>query len=99
MLQATRLIKFTETRVHGDEHCEQGACDAQIFYLVAYDGNKSRPGAEENEDMPASKECSGKNCIPKCRSERFIMSEGVRKIRTVGGRCHGELNWTKEREW
>jgi hypothetical protein len=96
MLQVIRLMKFTETKENRDEHCEQGTCDAQIFYFMAYDRNGSRPDAEENEDMPAPKECGGENCIPEGRTERSIMCEGVRKIRTVVGRCHRELNCKKE---
>jgi len=60
MLQVTRSIKVTETKKERcDKHCEQGTCDTQIFYVVANDGNSSRPGAEEDEDMPAPKQCGG----------------------------------------
>jgi len=79
-----------------DEHCEQGTCDTQIFYFVANDRNSSRPGGEKNEDMPAPKQRGGKKCMPKGRTERFIMPKGVRKIRTVVGRSHGGVKSKKK---
>lgn len=95
MLRATRLVKAVEKKEYSDEHCEQGTCDTQTFNIVANDGNSSRPDAEKNEKMPAPKQCGGKNRIPKGRSERFIMSKGIRKIRTVGGVCHRGLSCMK----
>lgn len=71
MLQATKINQSYREKKdsYSDEHCEQGRRDTQILYIVTYDGNESRPGAEKNEDMPAPKQCSGKNRIPKVRTE------------------------------